>query len=414
MLISNIFPPGFIGGYELGAAEIASGLIDRGHRVDVLTSNYLFDDSGGDAGQDGSATVHRSLDCAEPNRSPREQSERVWLGGCSLPHNLRELSGRLRTLQPDAVLCFNLAGLGAPAILRLLVASGMRPVVYCMDQIFATLCVDPSRKRAFERVFSTADWPDTARFLFMSQRLREEIEEALGLVVKHAQIVPGWFDGAADRPVAAREHPTTRFVFASRVAPHKGVDLLLDAARSLLDGGREDFSVDIYGAGEVAMMLQRLTALRLQNHVRYCGSPPKAALMPVLCRYDALLFPTLHREPFGFIVAEAAVSGCIPVMTFGIGASEWFLDGVDCIKTGRDAPSLHAAMLQIMGMEAAGRNAMRRRAQATAHRFLRFDDALTSIEKTLHEAARPAVHDARVMQSALAVLTEIWRERMHA
>ncbi len=412
LILSNLYPPGFMGGYELGASEVASGLARRGHEIHVLTSSYFFDDSGRDLIGEGAPVIHRSLDCVEPSRSPHEVHERCRLGAGAIAHNLRDLAGFLQRFQPDAVLCFNLAGLGAPSILRLLVASGMCPVVYLMDNVFATLCADPSRKRGFDRVFSTADWPDLSRFLFMSQSLRDEVEDALGCVVRHGKIVPGWFDGAAEAPIVSRENEVIRFVFASRIAGHKGVDIMLDACRLLLDGGCAAFSVDIYGAGEVGMTLQRLTALRLHDHLRYQGAPRKALLMPLLPQYDALLFPTAHREPFGFVVPEAAIAGCIPVMTFGIGASEWFLDGVDCLKTARDAASLQAAMLRVVSMPSAERTAMRERAQATARRFLRFEDALLSIEATLKEASAPPMRP-RSMEAALAVLTETWRARPH-
>jgi glycosyltransferase involved in cell wall biosynthesis len=147
----------------------------------------------------------------------------------------------------------------------------------------------------------------------------------------------------------------------------------------------------------------------LQDHVRYRGAPGKAELMGRLREYDAMLFPTWYRESFGFIVAEAAVAGCIPVMTFGIGASEWFLDDVDCLKSARDPASLQAAMLRIIAMPPETRLKMRQRAHATALRLFRFEDALSAIEAALEDAAAPPSRPPRAMEAALAVLTEIWR-----
>ena len=407
LILSNLYPPGFIGGYELGAAEVASGLQAAGHRVEVLTSSYTVDDTGGDLGAEGLPTIHRSLDCTGPSRSPQEDS---WPGAFVLPRNLRELAGKLQTLRPDAVLCFNLAGLGAPSILRLLVAAGIRPVIYMMDHVLHQLCMDAPRRRGFERVFSSADWPDVVRFLFMSQNLRDEVEYALGVALSHASIVQGWFDRAAESEVSPC-NASTRFVFASRIAGHKGVDILLDACRLALDSGHTDFAVDIYGAGDVAAMLQRIVALRLSDQVRYCGAPAKSVLMPKLSAYDSLLFPTMNREPFGFIVAEAAAAGCIPVMTYGIGAAEWFLDGIDCLKIAREPAALQAAMLRVMAMQPDERTAMRRGAQAVARRFFRFEDALSRVEAALAEAAGQPTHPPRGMEAAMAVLTDVWRTR---
>lgn len=406
-MLSNLYPPGFIGGYELGAAEIANGLQALGHRVEVLTSSFTIDDTGGDLGGDGMPAVDRGLDCSLPSRSPQDDSR---AGAFVLPRNLRELAGKLQTLRPDVVLCCNLAGLGAPTILRLLVAAGMRPVVYMMDHVLDQLCADPVQRRGFERVFSSADWPEIVRFLFVSQNLRDEVEITLGFSLPHGRIVPLWFDRLAEAEVAPG-NGSSRFVFASRVAGHKGIDILLDACRLVLDSGYADFSVDIFGAGEVPETIQRIVALRLADHVRYAGSLEKHELMPRLREYDALVLPTWHREPFPYVVVEAASAGCIPIMTYGIGAAEWFLDGIDCLKIDREPAALQAAMLRVMAMGPEERTAMRRAALAVARRFFRFDDALARIEAALIEAAGKPTQPPRAMEAALAVLTDVWRTR---
>ena len=41
LVISNIYPPGFIGGYELGAREIVDYLWQGGDDIQVLTSEFL-------------------------------------------------------------------------------------------------------------------------------------------------------------------------------------------------------------------------------------------------------------------------------------------------------------------------------------------------------------------------------------
>ena len=40
LLITNKCPPDFDGGYELRAFQIAAALRDRGHDVDIVTSNF--------------------------------------------------------------------------------------------------------------------------------------------------------------------------------------------------------------------------------------------------------------------------------------------------------------------------------------------------------------------------------------
>jgi hypothetical protein len=71
-------------------------------------------------------------------------------------------------------------------------------------------------------------------------------------------------------------------------------------------------------------------------------------------------------------------------------------------------------MLRIMTMEPDLRVTMRRRAQATARRFLRFDDVLCRIETALAEAAGNPTYPARAMEAAMAVLTDVWSARPDA
>ena len=280
-----------------------------------------------------------------------------------------------------------------------------------MDDIFLGMAVFPDQRRAFERVFGS-DWPNKSRFIFMSRRLRQETEVTLGFTAQHAKVVPGWFDptGAAT-PVQSRHDNDTRFIYASRLAGHKGIDLALEACRDLLAHGFDRFTVDLYGLGDVARTLQSVAAFGLRDHVRYMGAPPKSELLPRYAQYDALLFPTAEREPFGFVVAEAAAAGCIPLMTAGIGASEWFLDGVDCLKVAQTLAGVSAGMIRLITMTPKARAEMGMRARTTALRFFPFGGALDSIEGVLRDAEQASVHAPRSIEAALAILTEFWRSR---
>src|SRR5215212_7442873 len=43
VVVTNYYPPHFIGGYELGCRDIVEALKSRGHQVRVLTSTYKVD-----------------------------------------------------------------------------------------------------------------------------------------------------------------------------------------------------------------------------------------------------------------------------------------------------------------------------------------------------------------------------------
>ncbi|CAA9219086.1 MAG: hypothetical protein AVDCRST_MAG93-370, partial [uncultured Chloroflexia bacterium] len=44
LFVSNLYPPAYIGGYELNCADVAQELRARGHEVLVLTSTYRSDE----------------------------------------------------------------------------------------------------------------------------------------------------------------------------------------------------------------------------------------------------------------------------------------------------------------------------------------------------------------------------------
>ena len=415
LAISNVFPPGFIGGYELGAFDLVKGLVTRGHDVRVLTSDYFLDDTD----EITELSVARNLECVEPSRLPVSGLDVVWRSVVMSDRNIRCIGTELIAFCPDAVVLFNAIGLGLIGILRFCLANGMRPVVYLMDNQFHQLAWIPAQIEPFALLGGKA-FLDDVTFAVMSSNLQQEVEGRLGRPFKNAKLIPGW---AGALPLTRHSGPPAapgavrRFVFTSRIAQHKGIDVLLDAASRLLEARCDAFSIDIFGAGETAWLLQMVTARGLTDHVQYKGLIPKAEMTARLAEYEVLLFPTWAREPFGFVVAEAAAAGCIPVMTAGIGASEWFFDGIDSIKIHRDPNFLAASMLQLMMMPASDLANMRKAAQQTAQRFLRFDTALTKLEALLIQSAGHSspISAARVRgaESALALINDMWMPRHH-
>ena len=40
LIVSNLYPPHYCGGYEVRCAQVAEALVRAGHQVEVLTSLY--------------------------------------------------------------------------------------------------------------------------------------------------------------------------------------------------------------------------------------------------------------------------------------------------------------------------------------------------------------------------------------
>ena len=200
----------------------------------------------------------------------------------------------------------------------------------------------------------------------MSRRLCGEVEAALGVPVVHKSFVPGWVEASVlQRPLIAgtTQGETLRFVFASRICDHKGIKLVLNAAQALVEHGQLGFSIDIFGNGEVTDMLVQVSARNLGHHIHYRGCPD------------------------------------------------------DSLKISRSAESLAAGMTKLLTMPEARRQQMRHCAKATAGRFFEFARALDSVEATViaaePAASKPALSEARRMESAMCILGDLLKAEHH-
>ena len=104
LLVTNLYPPNAIGGYERLCASVASGLAARGHTLAVLTSDY-----GGLVADADDVAVERSLKLLVSPSSIYEPfigspAERAAINR----HNLVRLTEAMARVQPEVVLAGNL------------------------------------------------------------------------------------------------------------------------------------------------------------------------------------------------------------------------------------------------------------------------------------------------------------------
>lgn len=391
VLISNYFPPGFIGGYELGALDFATWLTSQGASVHVLTSATMS--AGSTDPLPESIRVTRELSLS----SAKSLSEEGGLELLVSRVNLERVAQALGESSAKAVYCFGLSGLGAPGLLRYLELSGVTTVAVFMD--------DPLREiprnqlglaRAAFGAIGSGGRNSALTTFSMSKGLTRELRES-GLEGEIRQFA-GWAQQSAaqcdgqERRAAGTQRPF-RFVYSSRVAPHKGISLLLEACQQLRAADLTQFEVDIFGDGMVAEAMTLAAGLGVDDLVRYRGSLQKSEMIQRFSEYDALLFPTWEREPFGFVVAEAASAGCVPIVTASIGAAEWLLDGVDSLKCRRTPTAFADAIAYFMHSSTESRVLMSRRARRTAQLYFQPELWMQHLAGPLLQASnRPDPH----------------------
>ena len=111
-----------------------------------------------------------------------------------------------------------------------------------------------------------------------------------------------------------------RLLTVSRIDPRKGLRILPDVVKQLVDG-RFDVTLDIVGPavgapGETERrdIEARATALGVADRVRLRGAVPLDRLLPLYREYDLFVLPTLAGEGIPRVLLEAMTSG-VPVVT---------------------------------------------------------------------------------------------------
>ncbi len=403
LILSNLYPPQVIGGYERACANVAAGLVANGHDVQVLTTWSHI------PGTQDAPYVSRRLDLrwfrVYHHRQKDAETAQLHEAVCSCYANSRAVIEALRAFRPDVVYVWNLFGIGIAGIVDLLNYVEVPWAMHLMDCLPGYLhdSVPPFVRDVFN-ARGAAFW-ERAAVISMSQHILDEIAERTAIRFHQGvTLVPGWVDLAAAMPHGPyRRDGLTRFVASGTVAEHKGVDLIIQAAASLLAGATAGFTIDLYGEGEIARYVDMVNGLGLRGMVRFLGPRSQAELLQAYAEYDALLFPTWEREPFGFAPIEAAGCATPPIMTRNCGAAERLVDGVHCIKIDRTVDDLAAAMRGVIdGSHDLAR--LGRHAADLVARDLSFDRCLGQIKHVL--AAVPGrLNEARLHDPQLELLT---------
>ncbi|WP_232685655.1 glycosyltransferase family 4 protein [Halobacterium zhouii] len=165
---------------------------------------------------------------------------------------------------------------------------------------------------------------------FMRERLRET-QPRLDVSV---DVVPGGVDAERFSP-DARPHPAmdasgTRFLTVRRLSPRMGHALLLEAFARATDGPDDGESPHLYVAGDGPLrelLERRAHDLGLGDCVTFLGYIPDADLPGAYAAADAFVLPTTELEGFGLATLEALAAGT-PVLGTAVGGTVELLSGL--------------------------------------------------------------------------------------
>lgn len=279
-LISTPFvsvPPRLYGGIELVVHELAEGLVERGHAVELFAT-----------GDSCTSATLTSL-----------YAEAQWP-----PETLTDLNHVSWAMQQiiergpfDVIHAHSAVALGCARMAPSL------PMVYTIHH------ERDERLSAFYRFCRGAHCIAISE----DQRRRE-------IPLPHVDVIHHGLDPAKYRFEARAAGDYVCFVgrFARVKGPHTSVDAAARAGVPLRIAGEIHPPDEAWAAAELRHRLSL-------PHVRYEGAlalGPKSAL---LCHARALLAPIAWNEPFGLILIEAMLSGC-PVVSFARGSVPELID----------------------------------------------------------------------------------------
>ncbi|HVZ72981.1 MAG TPA: glycosyltransferase family 4 protein [Polyangia bacterium] len=393
LVVSNIYPPFVLGGYELLAKDVVEALRARGHVVDVLTTTA---DAAPEPG------VHRTLHLARKfgHDAGRDRVRHLWTGW----RNARATRDYLRAEgRPDVALMMSQRRLGLEPWWALQRA-GVPVVATVNDDWPVAYCA--SRRDGLSGLLRrfVDDLPSGRRLrglrpervVWLSDAVRREVRRA-GAPLADGDVVPQGVDATLFRPRAFRPiGPRPRLLFVGRLHPSKAPDVAIEAVAQLVRRG-VDATLGIHGApfdDAYGAALQELAQrLGVADRVDFRGFCPRPQLPDVLRKSDALLFASrLEHEGQGLTYLEAMACG-LPVVAWPAGGAREFLDAHPAVvRTAACSGAAFADAVQgLIAGGAAAQEALVTKGLAVVNDHASISTYATRLEAELEDARALAV-----------------------
>ncbi|WP_298229508.1 glycosyltransferase [Gryllotalpicola sp.] len=401
LVVSNLFPPDVVGGYEIACSEAVEGLRARGHQVSVLTSCF------GIAPLVEEPSIRRALTVDLGwERTPG------WRYVLKLLRKERDnrlaFRRRLSAGPFDLVFFWNLRFLSV-SLLDIALETGVPFATYVFDDWMASMASDdawlawlrrrPSRflkallKRGVVALapvpYKRADpscrsWPNS---IFGSDYLRQRALSA-GTAEANTPVIYWGIDTAKFSPSDPQRRPPSRLLYCGQVTPAKGVHTVVEAFAILTRDGRcPNLQLTIAGGSTQAEYLgelkARVASAGLGERVRFTGFLARDRLAALYREHDILIFPSVWEEPFGIAFLEAMASGLAVVTTATGGNSEITIPGTNALVFPRgDAEGCARTVARLID-EPELYAEIGRHARAFVVERHRFNDTLLRIEQHL-------------------------------
>jgi glycosyltransferase involved in cell wall biosynthesis len=377
LILSSYYPPLAASGHDARCRQVSEGLARRGHRLQVLTSDFRLPPNG----VDGEKGVYRELALAATHSDDELQAltYRDVLGLDS--QNAATLDYRLTRFEPDIVLIWDLPSVSKSLLMRLqqsevAVAYDLHSD-YLFPEIFnrdpwqwwwrsqtsfgarlrkSWMTLTGARRRVLRKLplYEPRDL-DFSRAWLASDSLRQAFAERDFDALKDLEV----YHSATDERSLTQKTKylrRKRFMWAGRLSKGKAPELALEALILLKEAG-VSVSLDVYGAGDPIArkaMREKINNIGLSDTVKMVSIRP-GEIGQFYSAYDALLFTSRCDDPFPMTPIEAMWSGLPTILARDGGIQEVVTDGESGLLFERDsAPALAEAIQRFLSLPDAG------------------------------------------------------------
>ena len=411
LVVSNLYPPHVIGGYELGCRDIVEALKQRGHELLVLTSTYGIQGKSSDPEVKRELTLENSENGDNPRLYIREFANR------------RTFRRVLRSFRPDLIYFWNQTWL--PGFLVKIAARANIPYVFYLsddgllrwrtDSLWQWWTFRHANlfKNAFKtlgrKVLSALSVIDgKAKSYYHHRQFTSEYIQKLVATTEDPRfdrVIPWGIDIQRFPFRADTASRPTRLLYVGQIVPHKGVRTAVEAMHILRNRFQIDDAVLTVIGGtttpEFVTKLEQLIATKdLAGCVRLLGKVDRARLAAIYQEHDILIFPSEWEEPFAITPLEAMASGLAVVGTTTGGSKEIFRDGENALVfRPQDAEGCARAISALMDDPATYRR-LRDEGRRLVEERYSIDKMVDAIERHLLETAAPSQRDAGQLMPA--------------
>jgi glycogen synthase len=373
LVLTNLYPPQVLGGYERSMADIARLLQHRGHQVLVVTAN-MPEFAASHTSRYPDPPIERCLALLG-----RWQGGVEWLAPEVIPgliqQNQAAIAYILQTFKPDVCLAGNLDLLQVETEVLEQVLANQPVAHYVMNKSPGYLVEQTPRTPTF-RFITCSDW--------ITQTL-----QAAGYPTATAQTVYPGADVEAFYQADLPPPDGLRIAYASLVMAYKGTDVLAEAL-TLLKADGVPFTATIAGGTFHPEFVEALKEYVQAEElpVQFTGALSRQELIELFKTHNVLVFPSRFQEPFGISQIEAMSAGLTLVTSGTGGAAEIVEPGQDGLVFESENPLDLAEVLATLPLDPAGWQTIARRGQQKAMTQFSQLAAVEKIETILAELIR--------------------------